>query len=61
MLSDNLGWDGENPSYDDLEKIVRQVVKKVTKKHYAMNDGEIEDWDLWENDIIFEINKKLDN
>ena len=60
MQSDNLFWDGENPSYDEVEKIVRDVVKRVTERHYSMNDGEIDDWDVWEQDVMVEVNGRLE-
>jgi hypothetical protein len=60
MQSDNLYWDGENPSYEEVEKIVRDVVKRVTERHYSMNDGEIDDWDVWEQDVMVEVNGRLE-
>ena len=60
MLSDKLVWDGENPSYDELESIIRDIVTRVTEHHYSMNDGEIDDWDIWEQDIIYEIDRRLE-
>lgn len=60
MQSDNLYWDGENPSYEEVETIVRDVVMRVTERHYTMNDGEIDDWDEWENDILTAVNDKLE-
>ena len=61
MQSDNLEWDGETPSYDEVEAIVREVVTKVTEFYYSMNDGEIDDWDMWEHDIICDVNARLDS
>lgn len=61
IQSSNLEWDGENPSYEEMESIIREVVTKVTEDHYSQNGGEIDDWDLWEYDVMYEINKRLNN
>lgn len=41
--SDNLNWDGETPTYEEMEQIIRKVVTEVTECHYSMNDGETDD------------------
>lgn len=60
MLSDNLFWDGITPSKEQVEEIVRKVVTEVTEYHYSINAGEIEDWDIWEQDIMAEVNTILE-
>ncbi len=60
MLSDRWYWDGEYPPYEEMKKIVREVVTKVTEFHYSHNDGEIDDWDVWEQDIVAELNERMD-
>lgn len=61
MLSDNLYWDGITPSEEQVEEIVRKVVTEVTEYHYSINDGEIEDWDIWEQDIMAKVNDILES
>ncbi len=60
LRSDLFYWDGENPSFEELEQIVRNVVTEVTESHYSMNDGEIDDWDMWEQDIRIALNDIFD-
>lgn len=43
-----------------MEGIVREVVVQITEWHYSMNDGEIDDWDIWEQDIVCEVNNRLE-
>jgi len=60
LRSDNILWDGETPSYDQMEEIIREVVIQITDNHYSMNGGEIDDWDMWEQDIVCEVNDRLE-
>lgn len=60
LRSDLFYWDGENPSFEELEQIVRNVVTEVTESHYSKNDGEIDDWDMWEQDIRIALNDIFD-
>jgi hypothetical protein len=60
LQSDNILWDGKTPSFEKVEGIVRDVVTKVTERHYSMNDGEIDDWQVWEHDIVSEVNNRLE-
>ena len=61
LRSDLFYWDGKNPSYEELQQIVRNVVTEVTESHYSMNDGEIDDWDMWEQDIRIALNDIFDD
>ena len=60
LRSDLFYWDGKNPSFEELEQIVRNVVTEVTESHYSMNDGEIDDWDMWDQDIRIALNDIFD-
>ena len=33
LQSDNLNWDGKKPTYEEMEKIVREVVTEITEAH----------------------------
>ena len=35
-------------------------VTEVTESHYSKNDGEIDDWDMWEQDIRIALNDIFD-
>ena len=61
LQSDNLNWDGKKPTYEEMEKIVREVVTEITEAHYSMNEGEIDDWDMWEQDIMIKLNDILES
>lgn len=39
-------------TYDQFHDKLVKIVSKVTEHHYSLNDGEIDDWDMWEQDII---------
>ena len=56
-----IEWDGETPTHEEFCKILREIITEVTNIHYKYNDGKIEDWDIWEQDIIIEVNKRLDS
>lgn len=42
----------ENMTYDQFHDKLVEIVSQVTEYHYSLNDGEIDDWDMWEQDII---------
>lgn len=44
----------------NMEEIIREVVIQITDNHYSMNGGEIDDWDMWEQDIVCEVNDRLE-
>lgn len=46
----------EGMSYEDFEQKINEIVTRVTKQHYQIDeeypeDSGIEDWDMWEQDI----------
>ena len=64
MQSDNLLWDGEHPSHEELEKVIREIVKEVTDYYKYYDEDEetwnIDEWDFWEHDIMFKVNEYLE-
>ena len=62
ITSGNIYWDKEKFNFDDYSDKIKQAIEKVTNLHYeASDDEEIEDWDVWESDVIDEANKLLGN
>lgn len=58
--SDNIWWPESLP-YEQIKEIVREAVEEITENHYKRYDGEIEDWDVWESDVVNAINRKFEN
>lgn len=49
---------------EECERIVRDVIDEVSRERYVYDeewpeDSGIDDWDMWEQDIIIEANKRL--
>lgn len=62
ITSGNIYWDEKKFTFDEYSDKVKQAIEKVTNLHYAASDDEeIEDWDVWESDVIDEANKLLGN
>lgn len=62
ITSGNIYWDKEKFNFDDYSDKIKQAIEKVTNLHYAASDDEeIEDWEVWESDVIDEANKLLGN
>lgn len=45
----------DNMTYDQFHDKLVEIVSQVTEYHYSLNDGEIDDWDMWEQDIMSKI------
>lgn len=62
ITSGNIYWDEKKFTFDEYADKIKQAIVKVTQLHYAASDDEeIEDWDVWESDVIDEANKLLGN
>jgi len=61
LQSDKVYWNEDKFTFDEYEAIIRQAVEEVTESHYSMNDGEIDDWDMWESDVVLKANELLGN
>lgn len=59
MLGDGMFMADDSLSYDEIRSIVKEIVTEVTEHHYKCNDGEIEDWDMWEQDIRIALNDRF--
>ena len=61
ILAEQVYWDEDKYSYDEFMAILKQVIEDVASYNYKMFDGEIDDWDVFENDIRNKANKVLGN
>lgn len=62
ITSGNIYWDEKKFTFDEYADKIKQAIVKVTQFHYAASDDEeIEDWEVWESDVIDEANKLLGN
>ena len=61
VQSDKVYWDEDKFTFDEFEALIKQAVEEVTEWHYSMNDGEIDDWDVWESDVMSKVNELLGN
>lgn len=48
--------------FETLYNLLNEVITEVTERHYSIgeNEGEIDDWDMWEMDVITECNKRIE-
>lgn len=51
---------------EECEQVVRNVMIEVSRRHYEYDEdfpeeSGIDDWDMWEMDVINEANKRLYN
>ncbi len=44
-------WDTEKYTYEQFRRIITKCVKSEVDYEYEMNDGEIDDWDLFEYNV----------
>lgn len=48
LQGNGILWNGEPPSFVQMEGIVRDVVTRVTEGYYPMNEGRTDNWDVQE-------------
>ena len=58
---DSIFFDDEKYTYDEYLRIVTECVTKEADEEYKRNDGEIDDWDLFEYNCRYACNKALGN
>lgn len=48
LQGNGILWNGETPSFVQMEGIVRNVVTRVTEGYYPMKEGRTDNWDARE-------------
>ena len=57
VQSENIYWDTEKYTYEKFEAIIKKAIKSVVKFY----KGNIDDWDLFEYEVVCKANEMLGN
>ena len=59
ILSEQVFWDEDKYSFDEFFENVKSVVSDVAEEYYKNSPThEIEDWDIFEQDLVSEYNAR---
>lgn len=60
-IDERIIYDDSIP-FNEFSNLIKDVITEVTERYYEIgeDEGEIEDWDMWEMDIITECNDRVE-